>query len=299
METQRIRYIYEIRNKLNGKTYIGQHTLRFGRSLMNDRYYGSGVYIRRAQKKYGLKNFEKIIIISGYFSKEQINRFEKCMIACQRICGKAEYNISDGGESWGCGGHYYWEHATEEQKAWHRNHNKNVAVKASIEAQKNITFEMRSERAKKGVETMRTNGTLGQSFKGKQHSSESKQKMSEKAHLRTGDQNSSFGKHWFTNGTDNIKCETCPEGYYPGRYCPEITKPETLEKRKIQENKKATKEQLIGRILNCGVDLKANNVYKLLAETLRLDRTFIKNFVKNNMKEYKHMFYSRIEHMSK
>jgi hypothetical protein len=34
-------------------------------------------------------------------------------------------------------------------------------------------------------------------------------------------------------------------------------------------------------------------------ETLRLDRTFIKNFVKNNMKEYKHMFYSRIEHMSK
>lgn len=72
-----------------------------------------------------------------------------------------------------------------------------------------------------------------------------------------------------------------------------------LEKRKIQENKKATKEQLIGRILNCGVDLKANNVYKLLAETLRLDRIFIKNFVKNNMKEYKHMFYSRIEHMSK
>ena len=205
METQRIRYIYEIQNKLNGKTYIGQHTLRSGRSLSNDRYYGSGVYIKRAQKKYGLKNFEKTIIISGYFSKEQINRFEKCMIACQRICGKAEYNISDGGESWGCGGHYYWEHATEEQKAWHRDHNKNVAVKASIEAQKKISFEMRSERSRKGVETMRTNGTLGQSFKGKQHSEETKRKIGEKNKNLTGEKNGSFGKHWWTNGVENIK----------------------------------------------------------------------------------------------
>ena len=98
METERIRYIYEIRNKVNGHTYIGQHTLRKGRTFETDIYYGSGVLINKAQRKYGLENFEKIIIISGSFSKEQINRFERCMIACQKICGKAEYNLAKGGD---------------------------------------------------------------------------------------------------------------------------------------------------------------------------------------------------------
>ncbi|MEE3415777.1 MAG: NUMOD3 domain-containing DNA-binding protein [Prevotella sp.] len=98
MEIERIRYIYEIKNLINGKTYIGQHTLREGRSIKTDVYYGSGILINAAQRKYGLKNFEKKVIIQGHFSKEQINRFERCMIACQRICGKAEYNLANGGD---------------------------------------------------------------------------------------------------------------------------------------------------------------------------------------------------------
>ena len=95
---ERIRYIYEIKNLVNGKTYIGQHSLREGRSIKTDFYFGSGVLINAAQRKYGLENFEKKIIIQGFFSKEQINRFERCMIACQRICGKAEYNLANGGD---------------------------------------------------------------------------------------------------------------------------------------------------------------------------------------------------------
>ena len=295
METQRIRYIYEIRNKLNGKTYIGQHVLRSGRSLMNDRYYGSGVLIKKAQKKYGLKNFEKTIIISGYFSKEQINRFEKCMIACQRICGKAEYNISDGGESWGCGGHYYWEHATEEQKIWHCSHNKNVAVKASIEAQKNITFEVRSKRAKKSIDTMRNNGTLGQSFKGKQHSEETKRKISEKNKSLTGKKNGSFGTHWWTNGIENIKAVSCPVGYRKGRICDgslELIALNDKRKKKIEAQEKENQE-LIEKILNCGINLQSYNVYSLLSQKLNINRKFIQNFVKRHMTEYKHMFYSK------
>jgi len=89
-------YIYRIKNLINGNTYIGQHKyLR-----LNDGYLGSGTLIRRAIKKYGKENFSKEIIISGDFTKEQIDRFEKCAIFMERVNGKSEYNITNGGE--GC-----------------------------------------------------------------------------------------------------------------------------------------------------------------------------------------------------
>lgn len=297
---ERVRYIYEIINKLNGKTYIGQHTLREGRTIETDFYYGSGILICRAEHKYGLENFEKKIIISGNFSKEEINRFERCMIFCQRLLGKAEYNISDGGYFF-VDGHYYWEHATEEQKAWHCNHNKNVAVKASIEAQKNITFEMRSERAKKGINTMRNKGILGQSFKGKHHSEETKRKIGEKNKILIGEKNGSFGKHWWTNGIENIKTISCPEGYRKGRICEGSLELIALndKRKKEKEAQEKKNQELIEKILNCGVNLQSYNVYSLLSQKLNMDRKFIQNFVKRHMVEYKHMFYSRIEHMPK
>ena len=48
--------IYKITNLINGKIYIGQDS--------NDRldYFGSGLLIKRAIKKYGKENFNKQII---------------------------------------------------------------------------------------------------------------------------------------------------------------------------------------------------------------------------------------------
>lgn len=194
---ERTRYIYEIKNKLNGKTYIGQHTLAEGDTFETDNYYGSGKLIIFAQKKYGLENFEKKIIISGSFSKEEINRFERCMIACQRICGKAEYNISDGGDGWNEGmREAHWKAVHNEL---HNERVSNGLKKAYAEGRRVAVFKKIA------------------SFKGKRHSEASKKKMSEKAKLRTGAKNSSFGKHWWTNGEENIKSEICPEGFWKGR----------------------------------------------------------------------------------
>lgn len=49
-------YIYKIINKLNGKWYIGKH------NGSDHSYMGSGKLLKQAYKKYGVENFEKVIL---------------------------------------------------------------------------------------------------------------------------------------------------------------------------------------------------------------------------------------------
>lgn len=206
-----MRYIYCITNLLNGKNYFGQHKLQEGRTLKSDLYYGSGILIKEAQKKYGLENFKKEILLEGEFSKEEINRFERCIISCQRICGKAEYNIADGGE----GGQVFWGTGRDSLEARKLQGERNKKQRILYE-------ESYKKAAKKAGETLREkckNGEIDNSGKnngmyGKHHSEETKKKMSE---LHKGNKNSQFGTHWYTNGEVNIKAKKCPEGFKPGR----------------------------------------------------------------------------------
>ena len=87
-------YIYRITNLINGKTYIGQHKYK----KLNDSYMGSGVYLAKAKKKYGIENFKKEILVFGIVGKDFIDLLEKEYIKFYRSIGKAEYNITDGGE---------------------------------------------------------------------------------------------------------------------------------------------------------------------------------------------------------
>lgn len=87
-------YIYRITNKINGKTYIGQHKYK----KLNDDYMGSGKFLWRAYRKYGFENFEKEILYSRIQYKETVDAMERFAIAKERSIGKAEYNIADGGQ---------------------------------------------------------------------------------------------------------------------------------------------------------------------------------------------------------
>ena len=51
-------YFYEIKNKINGKIYVGVHKTK----NMNDGYMGSGKVIQDAIKKHGIENFTKVIL---------------------------------------------------------------------------------------------------------------------------------------------------------------------------------------------------------------------------------------------
>ena len=99
-------YIYRITNKINQKTYIGQHKY----IDINDKYMGSGKLLRKAQKKYGMNNFIKEILYSEIKTRKEADLLEIKEIANERKKGKAEYNITSGGEG------FSGTHHTEETK---------------------------------------------------------------------------------------------------------------------------------------------------------------------------------------
>ena len=97
-------YIYKTINTLNDRYYIGKH-----KGNLADKYFGSGVRISSAIKKYGKENFKKEILKEG-LTEENIDYWEEYFIQpCLEdpLC----YNIAPGGE----GGHVT-KHYTPEQK---------------------------------------------------------------------------------------------------------------------------------------------------------------------------------------
>lgn len=147
-------YIYKITNKLNGKSYIGQHKIPKHEENFR-RYMGKGLAIREAIKKYGKENFDKEIL-------EEIEDDEKHLLVSERekfwikehntMCPNG-YNISPGGEG-GC---------------------------TSESARKGVlTKKLRNYRPS---ESMKLH--ISQAKKGQKFSEEHKKHLSENHHLRT------------------------------------------------------------------------------------------------------------------
>ena len=187
MELERIRYIYCITNTVNGKNYFGQHTLRKGyKTELADMYWGSGTLLKKAQKKYGLVNFRKEIIISGRFTKEQINRFEKCIIRIQRLLGKAEYNLADGGD--GGDTSRFIDYKSKDYK----DNVKKGRIEAIIKHYGSLeNYKMRQKQIVQQNLAKDPNYYTSKGMTGKHFSEETKQKMRE-SHL--GEKNSQYGK---------------------------------------------------------------------------------------------------------
>ena len=85
-------YIYKITNQINGKIYIGKHST----DNLNDGYMGSGILIRKAEKKYGKENFTKEYL-AFCDTEEKLNWFEKFYIKKYKARENG-YNLTDGGD---------------------------------------------------------------------------------------------------------------------------------------------------------------------------------------------------------
>lgn len=159
-------YVYLITNLINGKTYVGQH---YGE--LDDDYYGSGSYINNAINKYGIENFKKEIL-KECKSREEVNNQEIYFISEFRKIGKAEYNLTSGGE----GFKYDLMNMSEETREWlHKRLSeraKNLKRteewnKHCSESQKNNPNNPFVKAAKEGYNH----------FAGKKHTEEAKEKM--------------------------------------------------------------------------------------------------------------------------
>lgn len=84
--------IYKVINKINGKWYIGKDAAN--RSY----YYGSGVAISNAIKKYGKDNFVKVILEECVNKAQLIEREKYWITATNAVNDPMSYNLAPGGE---------------------------------------------------------------------------------------------------------------------------------------------------------------------------------------------------------
>jgi len=85
-------YVYQIINSITNKSYIGWHAT----NNMNDKYFGSGKYLKRSIKKYNQVNFSKIIL--EQCNENNILRKEIYWISEKNTLAPNGYNLTLGGE---------------------------------------------------------------------------------------------------------------------------------------------------------------------------------------------------------
>jgi RNase P/RNase MRP subunit p29 len=86
------RFLYKTTNLINKKIYIGIHSTED----IEDGYLGSGVYIRRALKKYGKENFKREIL--QFFDTEEDMRLAELEIVNEEFLQRKDiYNLTLGG----------------------------------------------------------------------------------------------------------------------------------------------------------------------------------------------------------
>ena len=170
--------IYKITNLINTKIYIGKD------SKNNPDYLGSGKILKQAIKKYGINNFKKEIL--EYCTENNINDREKYWIKILNAQNrKIGYNILEGGHGIGSGKNCYWYgKAISDQhrlnlskcKKGDKNPNFKKTGKLSPLFGTKISASIKEKISKKLKKRFSTK--LQHPMYGKQHSKESKIKMS-------------------------------------------------------------------------------------------------------------------------
>ena len=201
--------VYKTTNLKNGKFYIGVHET----FNLDDGYLGSGKVLKNSVYYHGKENFKKEIL---HFCEDRDSMFQKEKeIVTEELINETKcMNLCVGGLG-GSGGIQSEEHhkkMLEGSAKYNKEKWKDPVYRKHIS---DVQREQMKERHRNGVYSRYD------SFRGKTHTEESKEKISKSLKGNgVGDKNSQFGTMWITNGQLNKKIkksETIPLGWSKGR----------------------------------------------------------------------------------
>jgi len=196
--------IYKITNQIDGKSYIGSHKTK----NLNDNYMGSGKYLKYAQKKYGIENFQKEILFV-FETAEEMYAKEAEIVNENYVATENTYNLKVGGfGGWDYTNELPWK-MTENRKNGYKERSKKL--KGRKDPNSSIRLKKLHEEGKIQYNT----------FTGRTHKEESKRKIGNANSInQKGPKNSQFGTMWITNGTQNKKIkktDVIPKHWNKGR----------------------------------------------------------------------------------
>ena len=163
-------YIYMIKNTINNKCYIGKRSCHC--PIWEDKYMGSGVYLIKAQNKYGIENFKKEVIEICETEQKAYEREKYWINKYNAVENDKFYNLVDGGYGFTSQDNKrIRENMTSEQiQEWNRKVGESQKGKHLSEEHKR---------------------KLSESHKGKKLSEEHRKRLSE---VRKGENNPFYGK---------------------------------------------------------------------------------------------------------
>jgi group I intron endonuclease len=142
--------IYQIQNKITKKLYIGYSTkFNSNEELQKSRYWGSGIHIKNAVKKYGINNFERLVLVENICDFEELKNNEILWITKKNTKHPNGYNLTDGG-----GGKWGWKASEKTKEKLRLSLTNNPKVKRAWTPERR---KQQAIRAKERLEKYRNN----------------------------------------------------------------------------------------------------------------------------------------------
>lgn len=207
--------VYKITNEIDGKFYIGSHKTK----NLDDKYMGSGKYLKRAQEKYGLESFKREILFI-FDTPEEMYDMEAHIVNEDFLVTENTYNLKVGG----FGG---WDYINANMSAEIRhmissNGAKSANMNGGIFKGKEHSLETIRILREKNLGELNPMYGIG-SFSGKSHTSETKERIGSANSVRqSGSGNSQYNTMWIYNLELKIskkinKDDIIPDGWNKGR----------------------------------------------------------------------------------
>lgn len=205
--------VYKTTNNINGKIYIGVHKTK----NINDNYFGSGVALKRAIKKYGKKNFTKEIL-HVFDNEEDMFNMESLLVNDEFVKETNSYNMVPGGKTTinyvnDLGLNLYGDNGNPQNLI-------HGTKRIELLKERGVWDEVR-QKISEGVK--RHNKEYGHRRIGRKHSEYTKEKIrKQKIGKNTGAENHQYGTKWIHN-TDLeqskriLKEDIIPNGWKLGR----------------------------------------------------------------------------------